>query len=154
MVVDDSSLQADSQPKSVAWSEGRRLLDAVLPTFITWTRVNSRNNLVVMWVTSHGEVKITVRCSYWKSFTWWQHYRYYPGYYYYYYIPPSGLVSRLIPPPRRLCFCFGVFVCQQFNSESCRRIFTKLFGWVASWMCTTSNKPLDCGGYREDDADP
>ena len=30
VVVDDNSLQADSQPNQLAWSEGRRLLGAVL----------------------------------------------------------------------------------------------------------------------------
>jgi len=44
VAVDDSSLQAELQPK--AWSEGRRPLGAVLLS--SDKRLNSRNDLVVM----------------------------------------------------------------------------------------------------------
>ena len=62
VVVDDSCLQADSQPKSggLVWGSTAAWRCS---TFIRWTE----------W---------TLAMTLWS---WWQHYKYRPGYYYYYY---------------------------------------------------------------------
>ena len=61
VVVDDSCLQADSQPKScgLVWGSAAAWRCS---TFIRWT------DELLKWPQS-----------------WWQHYKYRPGYYYYYY---------------------------------------------------------------------
>ena len=34
----------------------------------------------------------------------------------------NSIFTHLLPPPRRLCFCLCLYVCQQDNSKSCWRI--------------------------------
>jgi len=61
VVADDSSLQADSQPKScgLVWGSTAAWRCSTFTRWTEWT-------LTMTW-------------------SWWQHYKYRPGYYYYYY---------------------------------------------------------------------
>ena len=50
------------------------------------------------------------------------------------FVCPSVCLKLLLPLPRRLCFCLGLsvrlFVCEQDNSKSYRRILIKFSGYV------------------------